>query len=88
VTIQLRYLQTLIEISGNQSSTIVLPLPTDIIRPLMSGVDAGRSQVSDGPERERLDRALADARAALERATGNHPRLGTAVPRPDTAADD
>jgi regulator of protease activity HflC (stomatin/prohibitin superfamily) len=88
VTIQLRYLQTLMEVSNNQSSTIVLPLPTDIIRPLISGADAGRSQVSDGPERERLDRALADARAALENATGNHPRLGTAVPNADAAADE
>ena len=30
VTIQLRYLQTLIEVSGNQSSTIVFPLPMEI----------------------------------------------------------
>ena len=35
VTIQLRYLQTLIEVSGNQSSTIVFPLPLDLIRPLV-----------------------------------------------------
>ncbi len=85
VTIQLRYLQTLIEVSGNQSSTIVLPLPTDIIRPLVNAADAGRTQVSDGPERERLDRALADARAALAEVTGNHPRLDAALPSPDVA---
>ena len=35
VTLQLRYLQTLLEISGNQSSTIVLPLPMDLIAPLL-----------------------------------------------------
>ena len=39
VTIQLRYLQTLSEVSGNQGSTIVFPLPLDMIRPL---IEAGR----------------------------------------------
>jgi regulator of protease activity HflC (stomatin/prohibitin superfamily) len=35
VTIQLRYLQALTEISANQSSTIVFPLPIDMVRPLL-----------------------------------------------------
>jgi regulator of protease activity HflC (stomatin/prohibitin superfamily) len=35
VTIQLRYLQALSEISTNQGSTIVFPLPLDLIRPLL-----------------------------------------------------
>jgi hypothetical protein len=35
VTLQLRYLQTLSEISANQGSTIVFPLPLDVIRPLL-----------------------------------------------------
>jgi regulator of protease activity HflC (stomatin/prohibitin superfamily) len=34
VTIQLRYLQTLAEVSNNQSSTIVFPLPIDIFESL------------------------------------------------------
>ncbi len=32
---QLRYLQTLVEIAGEKSSTIVFPLPMDLIEPLM-----------------------------------------------------
>jgi regulator of protease activity HflC (stomatin/prohibitin superfamily) len=35
VTIQLRYLQALSDISGNQGSTIVFPLPIDLLRPLL-----------------------------------------------------
>jgi regulator of protease activity HflC (stomatin/prohibitin superfamily) len=35
VTIQLRYLQALSDISSNESSTIVFPLPIDLIRPLL-----------------------------------------------------
>jgi regulator of protease activity HflC (stomatin/prohibitin superfamily) len=46
VTIQLRYLQTLSEVSANQGSTIVFPLPMDMIRPLL---DAGRSDEGDQP---------------------------------------
>ncbi|WP_455374880.1 slipin family protein [Kaarinaea lacus] len=33
--LQLRYLQTLTEIAGEKSSTIVFPLPMDLIKPLM-----------------------------------------------------
>ncbi|HEX5464843.1 MAG TPA: slipin family protein [Burkholderiales bacterium] len=33
--IQLRYLQTLVEIAGDKSSTIVFPLPMDLIEPLI-----------------------------------------------------
>src|SRR5436309_1810508 len=38
VTMQLRTLQTLMEVSGNQSSTIVFPLPMDVLGPLVSAV--------------------------------------------------
>ena len=37
VTIQLRYMQTLQDISGNQGTTIVFPMPIDLIRPLVAG---------------------------------------------------
>jgi regulator of protease activity HflC (stomatin/prohibitin superfamily) len=44
VTIQLRYLQTLLEIGSEQNSTIVFPLPIDLIGPLMHAV--GRNSAS------------------------------------------
>jgi hypothetical protein len=44
VTIQLRYLQALSEISANQGSTIVFPLPLDMIRPL---IGAGRTDAAE-----------------------------------------
>ncbi|MGH8282892.1 MAG: slipin family protein [Gammaproteobacteria bacterium] len=34
--IQLRYLQTLVEIAGDKSSTILFPLPMDLIEPLLN----------------------------------------------------
>ncbi|WP_027718485.1 slipin family protein [Desulfovirgula thermocuniculi] len=37
ITVQLRYLQTLREIATNNNSTIVFPLPLDLVRPLVDG---------------------------------------------------
>jgi regulator of protease activity HflC (stomatin/prohibitin superfamily) len=65
VTIQLRYLQTLIEVSSNQSATIVFPLPIDVLRPLVDAAQGRRVSAADGSERARLDEALAAAREAL-----------------------
>jgi regulator of protease activity HflC (stomatin/prohibitin superfamily) len=73
VTIQLRYLQTLKEVSGNQSSTIVLPLPTDLLR-TVDAVAGGRV-AADGQEQARLDDALAAARHALDPPPGEPRRL-------------
>jgi regulator of protease activity HflC (stomatin/prohibitin superfamily) len=75
VTIQLRYLQTLIEVSGKESSTIVFPLPIDVLGPLVAAVDRRSDSATDGAERARLDEALASARKALEAATGGRPSV-------------
>jgi regulator of protease activity HflC (stomatin/prohibitin superfamily) len=57
LTIQLRYLQTLLEIGSEQNSTIVFPLPVELIGPLMQGLnghaEAGttaRPEVAIAPE--------------------------------------
>ncbi len=84
VTIQLRYLQTLLEVSNKQSSTIVFPLPMDILQPLIAAAQT-RHAAADGPERERLDEALTAARAALDTATGDRKRLESSA-RPDPAS--
>ena len=74
VTIQLRYLQTLIEVSGNQSSTIVFPLPMDVLQPLISANERRHAEVAE-PERAELDEALSAAKAALESGLTNDQRL-------------
>src|ERR671931_244935 len=38
--LQLRYLQTLLELGGSQSTTIVFPAPVDLIRPFIERSDA------------------------------------------------
>lgn len=37
-SLQLRYLQTLLELGADQNSTVVFPLPVDVLGPLMSGI--------------------------------------------------
>src|SRR3954447_20160861 len=47
-TIQLRYLQTLSEIGVNQNTTVVFPLPMDLVKPLLdahSAAAAGRAEL-------------------------------------------
>jgi regulator of protease activity HflC (stomatin/prohibitin superfamily) len=70
VTIQLRYLQTLIEVSGNNASTIVFPV--DVLQPL---VTAAQGRRDDGPDRKQLDEALDAARAALAASGGAREQL-------------
>jgi len=74
VTIQLRYLQTLIEVSNNQSSTIVFPLPIDVLQRLMPAA-AGGEAAADAPDPARLEEALAAARATLDAGTSEPARL-------------
>ena len=57
VTLQLRYLQALSDISSNEGTTIVFPLPMDLLKPLLDG--AGHGEASD----ERPALPSKDARA-------------------------
>jgi hypothetical protein len=45
-SIQLRYLQTLLEIGSNENTTVVFPLPIDILEPF---VETARAARSSGP---------------------------------------
>jgi len=51
MALQLRFLQTLTEMSGNQSSTIIFPLPLDLIRPFFEkGLSNAIRNKPDNPE--------------------------------------
>jgi regulator of protease activity HflC (stomatin/prohibitin superfamily) len=43
--LQLRYLQTLADVGANQNSTIVFPLPLDLVRPFLQGAEASAGAV-------------------------------------------
>jgi regulator of protease activity HflC (stomatin/prohibitin superfamily) len=52
-SLQLRYLQTLLEVGANQNSTIVLPIPIDLIKPFMQSITDGAERQEHARERER-----------------------------------
>ncbi|HSD77353.1 MAG TPA: slipin family protein [Solirubrobacteraceae bacterium] len=69
-SLQLRYLQTLIEVSGENSSTIVFPVPIDLLKPLLG---------AGGPPEE------ARAERPAESADGRQLTLPEAPELPDAA---
>src|SRR3954468_23126623 len=48
-SLQLRYLQTLLEIGSNQNTTVVFPLPMDVLEPFVGKGAAGRAAGTDRP---------------------------------------
>jgi regulator of protease activity HflC (stomatin/prohibitin superfamily) len=78
--LQLRYLQTLLEIGTNQNSTIVLPVPIDLIKPLMQSFEDGNARRERARERDRL-------RAAEGRPELPDPEADPQLPDPDHARD-
>jgi hypothetical protein len=90
VTIQLRYLQALSDISGNQASTIVFPLPMDLLKPLLDkGGDSGEgSEGSSAAETAALPEGQAAGESDGSRALGapnGEPAPSPSLPR---AGDD
>jgi regulator of protease activity HflC (stomatin/prohibitin superfamily) len=84
VTLQLRYLQTLREIGGNQNSTIVFPV--DVVRPLVEalGGAAARPGETPAPAAESSDTAALDEFVADELEAARRGELG---PGADSAPD-
>ena len=56
-SLQLRYLQTLLEIGGNQNTTVVFPLPMDVLEPFLAGAQGGAKarKTSSAPATEADD---------------------------------
>jgi regulator of protease activity HflC (stomatin/prohibitin superfamily) len=80
VTIQLRYLQTLREIGGNENSTIVFPFPLDLLQPLLQAAkgDAGAAAApaGSGPPVPAIDAGLPPV-AAIDAGLPPVPAIGT-----------
>jgi hypothetical protein len=56
---QLRYLQTLTEIGAEQNSTVVFPMPIDIIKPFLELIEkpgkmTGPNGANTGPNAEKI----------------------------------
>ncbi|BBY80129.1 slipin family protein [Mycolicibacterium pulveris] len=47
-SLQLRYLQTLLELGADQNSTVVFPIPMDIVRPFLESTERPADSTGDG----------------------------------------
>jgi len=80
--LQLRYLQTLTEVGVNQNSTIVFPLPLDVIRPFLEGSNGGSDRGN-----EELQAAGSSGRPAFEADAGGDPLVIPTTTRPRQRAE-
>jgi regulator of protease activity HflC (stomatin/prohibitin superfamily) len=95
VTIQLRYLQTLREIGGTQNSTIVFPMPIDLMRPMMKALggaitdsESGPDDLRAGDEPEPVQLPTPGAREIGAGAEGRTEANGSTGPQTTTASSD
>ena len=49
-SLQLRYLQTLLELGADQNSTVVFPLPLDIVGPLLNRLNLHQTNGTASPD--------------------------------------
>jgi regulator of protease activity HflC (stomatin/prohibitin superfamily) len=75
VTLQLRYLQTLREIGVNQNSTVVFPMPIDLIKPMLDVIGSSGTAAINGSAPD----APPPSDAAAELAAAPAPELDAAV---------
>ena len=80
VTIQLRYLQSLAEISSNQGSTIVFPLPIDLIRPLLEAGEGEKPATA-----EEAAKAMEAAKELLAGTEEERAQVPASVPQGERA---
>ena len=84
VTIQLRYLQTLLEIGSEQNSTIVFPLPIDLMGPLVEAVKAAGPGALNGAGAGALPAGSAEPSSGHDRVAGAPPPAEIAPASPVT----
>ena len=74
IALQLRYLQTLLELGSSQSTTIVFPAPIDIICAVHAAAATTVETVADVLRRDPVDRPLGGDRAGARRRDRAAPR--------------
>ena len=89
VTLQLRYLQTLREIGATQNSTVVFPMPIDLIKPMMEVMNrsSGTSvdAPSEAPANGEVDPEQLPLAPSLELGAGGVTGLGDPTPLSEPA---
>ncbi|MEO8724400.1 MAG: slipin family protein [Sphingobium sp.] len=63
---QLRYLQTLAEIGAEQNSTVVFPMPIDIVKPFLTMLESAADATPNGDDRRSGRKPLPASKPTLE----------------------
>jgi regulator of protease activity HflC (stomatin/prohibitin superfamily) len=79
--LQLRLFQTMGEIASEQNSTIILPIPLDLLRPYLSGPDGSGGDHAASAQQEQLEEE--EAERLYEEAVGDVQVPAEEVPRGD-----
>ena len=86
VTLQLRYLQTLREIGVNQNSTVVFPMPIDLIKPMLDVIGSGGTGASATGANENARAGANGSATDPQRAVGQAAEL-RADPAPELISE-
>jgi regulator of protease activity HflC (stomatin/prohibitin superfamily) len=92
-TLQLRYLQTLREIGANQNSTVVFPMPIDLVKPVLEAIGQGGGGAGAGLPSAAPGIASGADNGALEAGqshalgTGDAPEAGANTPARDELSE-
>ena len=78
-TLQLRYLQTLREIGGQQNSTIVFPMPIDLMRPMLEAMGSGAPAAQSESEPAAADPPQLESAPGARAGTGGRGAPGIAA---------
>jgi regulator of protease activity HflC (stomatin/prohibitin superfamily) len=81
-TLQLRYLQTLREIGGSQNSTVVFPMPIDLVKPVLEAVRSSEGTETSSATRAQPEIERGDSRQLGAGAADGAPAPETAEPEP------
>ena len=83
ITLQLRYLQTLREIGATQNSTVVFPMPIDLVKPLLDAMRTSEASTPAAPPPQPPENGALGPAASRALTSGE---ASPAAPNP-TAAD-
>jgi regulator of protease activity HflC (stomatin/prohibitin superfamily) len=87
-SLQLRYLQTLLDVSGDNSSTIVFPIPIDLLRPLIEAGDRAKAEAARAAHAAQVAAEGSDGAAAPVPQLNEAPEMpANALPAEEAAAE-
>jgi hypothetical protein len=84
--LQLRLLQTVVEVAGEKNSTLVMPVPVELLR-FFDRMGSGKSAADSGEQPNEMPEDLGDAEVAAAEAAISHTTATPELPSPAPVAE-